>query len=457
MGSEEEDVLDLVIRGGQVVTAEQRFTLDIGVEGGKIAQMGGPMRGTREIDARGLLVLPGGIDAHVHLTGGWVDDFTSGSEAALAGGITTLGNMTFPEEGETPEQALKRDARLVREQAIADVFLHPVLDPPSPSVREEISRFVLEGTNTIKLFLVAQSFDRHAVAYIDAAQAAGEAGILTMIHCEDFPTIEHCTAALSGRGHASLDHFAESRPVVSEVIATQRAVALCELTRAPVYIVHLSSARALRVCQEARARGLPVYVETRPLYLHLTRERYLGPEGPLYVAQPPLRNPDDVAALWEGLVSGAIDTLGSDHAPWTRAQKLDASHTLTALRPGVADLETMLPMLFSEGVHKGRLPLERFVALTSTSPARLFGLYPRKGAVQIGSDADLVLWDATETRPVRAADQRTRADYSVYEGAEVTGWPTLTLRRGEVVYEKGRVVGLPGSGRLTWRGPTTPP
>jgi dihydropyrimidinase len=215
-----------------------------------------------------------------------------------------------------------------------------------------------------------------------------------------------------------------------------------------VYLVHLSSKRALEVCAEARARGLPVYVETRPLYLHLDSSVFDGPEPGRYVGQPPLREPSDVAALWSGLASGLIDTVCTDHAPWSLAAKLDPQLSIERLRPGVENLQLLLPMLYSEGVRTGRLTLQRLVDLTSANAARLFGLYPSKGAVAVGSDADLVIFDPALERVVNAAMLHSRADYSVYEGWRVTGWPVTTVRRGEIVYQGDRVIGQPGSGRV---------
>ena len=454
--------LDLVIRGGQIVNAGDVATADVGIAGGVVAQIGGEMAADRELDATGKLLLPGGVDAHVHLsmppgaTGEprWVDDFTSGSAAALAGGITTLGNMTFLGPDETPLAGLEREAALVREQAIADVFLHPVLGEITDQTLAEIPQLLAAGCNTIKVFMVAPRFDQQVRGYLEAIRRAGESGLLTLIHCEDHALIEEATARLLAAGRSSLRHYPESRPVISEVVATQRAVALAEATGAPVYIVHLSSARALEVCAEAQARGLPVYVETRPLYLHLTSERFAEAEGAKYLGQPPLREPGDVAALWAGIQQGVVQTVCTDHAPWSLAAKLDPAHTLANLRPGVENLQTLLPMLYSEGVRAGRISLRRFVEVTSTNAARLFGLYPRKGAIAVGGDADLVVFDPQLTRTVERGMLKSNAGYSVYEGWEVTGWPVLTLRRGEVVFRDDAVVGTPGSGLLLRRGPT---
>lgn len=453
--------VDLVIRGGTVVTDGGRFVGDIGVRGEQVVQLGGELRSAREIDAAGKLILPGAIDAHVHLTTDepdpnaiqWADDFTSGSQAALAGGITTVGNMTFLRAGESMLDGLAREAELVRQQAIADVILHPVIDDPRDAIIDEVATLPDAGHTDIKFFMSMAGYDPNAYGFLRATDAAGRNGMLTLIHCEDEPIIRWSVERLLAEGRGALANYPASRPVVSEVVATQRAVALCEITGAPVYIVHLSSEGALDVCRAAQARGLPVYVETRPLYLHLTSERFLEPDGAKYVGQPPLREESDRLALWAGLASGAIHTICTDHAPWTLEHKLDPALHVGNLRPGVENLQTMLPMLMSDGVRTGLISLERLVALTSTNVAKLFGLYPRKGTIAVGSDADLVIWDADETRTVRSEDMLSRAAHSIYAGREVTGWPLTTIRRGEVVYEDGKVTGTAGSGILLPRGP----
>jgi dihydropyrimidinase len=456
--------VDLVIRGGQLVTASTVASADIGIRDGVIVQIGGELVGRQTVDATGLLVLPGGVDAHVHLSVSpddadeeprWVDDFTSGSAAALAGGISTVGNMTFPATGETPLAALEREAAVVRRQAIADVFLHPVLLETTPAVLDEIPRLRDAGCNSIKIFTAFPGFDAQMRGYVEAIRRAGSNRLISLIHCEDDTLIADATAYLTAQGNTSLRHYAASRPVVAEVVATQRAVAIAEATGSPVYIVHLSSARALDVCAEAQARGLPVYVETRPLYLHLTSERFEEPDGPKYIGQPPLREQHDLDALWAGLRQGIIHTVCTDHAPWSLEAKLDPALSIANLRPGVENLQTLLPMLYSEGVRRGRISLSRLVEVTSTNAAKLFGLYPRKGTIAVGSDADLVLFDPNLTRTVEAAMLKSRAGYSVYEGWQVTGWPVLTIRRGEVVFANDTVVGRPGSGTLLKRGATS--
>ena len=457
--------VDVVIRNGEIVTASGSMgCTDIGIRDGIITQIRGELEGRREFDAVDKLILPGGVDAHVHLsipgeedvTPSWVDNFTSGSAAALAGGITTLGNMTFPLPGETPLAALKREASMAQKQTIADLFLHPVIDQVTPEVLDDIPKLLDAGCNSIKFFTVFPWFDSQMRGYLEATRLAGANGLITLIHCEDYSIIEDATERLAREGKSTIRYYPESRPVISEVVATQKAVAFAEITGAPVYIVHLSSKRALEVCVEAQYRNVPVYVETRPLYLHLTAERFEDEDGAKYVGQPPLREQQDLDALWTGLSQGVVHTVCTDHAPWSLAAKLDPAHTITNVRPGVANLQTMLPMLYSEGVRSNRITLGRFVELTSTNAAKLFGLFPQKGTIAVGSDADLVIFDPNLTLTVNKSMLKSNADYSPFEGYQVTGWPVLTLRRGEIVFRNGDVVGQPGTGKIVPRGVTTP-
>ncbi len=455
-----------MIRGGTVVTAGSSAVCDLAVRDGTVSQIGGSPRGRRELDATGALVLPGGIDMHVHLSSpeppepgvpAWVDDFSSGSAAAIAGGITTIGNMTFPADGDSLSQSLGRDLAAARALASVDYVLHPVLDSPTPQALAELPRLADAGHTSLKLFMVADEFEAHADAMIEAVRIAGQHGMLTLIHCEDGALVRFAGERLLAAGRGGLVDWAASRPVPAERAAVERAVAICEATGSPVYIVHLSSEPALRAARRGRARGLPVFVETRPLYLHLTSEALAGPDGAKYIGSPPLRDTQDVEALWAGLADGSVDTLGSDHAPWRLADKLDESLDVTTARQGVADLETMLPMLFSAGVSTGRISLHRFVSLTSTSPARLFGLYPRKGTIAVGSDADLLVLDPQLRRTIDGSSMRSRAGYSAYDGREICGWPRFTISRGDVLLEDGQVLAKPGRGQWLRRGRTSPP
>ncbi|MDA1073127.1 MAG: dihydropyrimidinase [Proteobacteria bacterium] len=453
--------LDLLIRGGTVVTVGGRSTVDVGISQGRVVQMGGKMRAVREIDASGRFITPGGVDPHVHLTPPtrqadgwkWADDFESGSRAAVAGGITTVGNMCFPERNESMADAIERDNAEADSMSIADYFLHPVLMHPDEENLATIRPLHAEGHTSIKFFLSFNSFDRHVPDFLAAMRIVKQAGGIAMIHCEDAAIMQCCCTLLREAGTLGPSYYPQTRPVHAETVATHRAVGFSETTGCPSYVVHLASAQALEACHEGRRRGVPVYVETRPMYLHLTRARFDEEQAAKYAGAPPLRDQSDVDAMWAALAFGNIDTLATDHAPWLLAEKLDPALDATNLRQGVADLETSLPMLYSTGVLTGRISLEQFVAVTSTNPAKLFGLYPRKGSINVGCDADMVIWDDHETRIIDGSTMHSRADYSPYDGFQVTGWPAFTISRGEVVVEGKTVAGLPGRGALIRRGP----
>ncbi|MGH2375146.1 MAG: dihydropyrimidinase [bacterium] len=451
---------DLVIKGGTLVTSGSMGVCDIGVEGERIVQLGGSLRGDREVDARGKYVFPGGVDVHVHFTlpvdpkpgdQVWCDDFRSGSQAALAGGVTTIGNMTFQRQGETPRDALQRDLAAAERDAAVDYILHPVLTDPSKDSLSLIPELAASGHTSLKIFMLFEYFDKRIGEYLRAMQLAGQSGMLTMLHCEDGAVIRCICRELLAKGLGATRHYPDSRPPYTESAAAERAIAFVRATGAPIYVVHLSSSAALAACRRARADGLPVYVETRPLYLYLTRELFERPDGAKYVGAPPLREATDVQSIWHGLHSGDIQCLCSDHAPWTLEAKLDPALDVTTVRAGVADLETLMPMLYSEGVRRGRISLSRFVDLTSTNTAKLFGMYPQKGTIAVGSDADLVVWDPDARRTIAGATMRSKAGYSVYDGREVVGWPAVTISRGEVVYEGGQVTARRGRGRWVRR------
>jgi dihydropyrimidinase len=452
---------DLVIRGAVVVTAGHREAADIGIAGGRIVQLGGTMTGAQELAAGGLLAIPGGVDAHTHLVhqghGGrlgspvWVDDFWSGSRAAIAGGITTIGNMTNPVPDETgaeqtPAAAIAREMAGAAAEAAVDWFLHPILLHPAALPDGEIAALAEGGHASIKMFLSDADLAADEPALLATASAAQAAGSVTLLHCEDGTMLRQAGQTLIAEGRGAVANFPDARPVAAEVAAVDQAIGIARRTGARVYIVHLSSAAALDRCRRARAAGLPVYVETRPLYLHLTRERFTEPDAAKYVGAPPLREASDREALWAGLASGDVDTVCSDHAPWTLEAKLDPALTVVTARQGVADLETLMPMLYSEGVAAGRISLDRFVALTSTNAARIFGLYPRKGTIAVGSDADIALWDPGDRRIIDGARMQSLAGYSVYDGWQVQGWPRFVVRRGQVVLADGEITARPGHG-----------
>ena len=453
--------MDLVIRGGTVASSDGGVVMDVGISEGRIVQLGGAMSASEEIDASGRFVLPGGIDPHVHLspphTGpgehSWTDDFEIGTRAALAGGVTTIGNMSFPRKGEQMIEGLERDNADAAAHSLADYFQHPVLLDPDETGIAQLAELAASDHPSVKIFLSFKRFDRNVDGFLRAMRAAAAVGSVVLLHCEDAAIMGCCGDMLREAGVTEHRHYPQTRPVEAERIATERAVGYCETSGAATYIVHLSSQAALQACRTARARNLPLYVETRPIYLHLERSRFDEPDGAKYAGAPPLREDADRDALWAGIADGTVSTVATDHAPWTLEQKVDPTLGPADLRQGMAELETIMPMLWSLGVAAGRMSLGRFVEVTSTNPAKLFGMYPQKGCIAPGSDADLVVWDPTESRVIDGSTMHSAAGYSPYDGWEVTGWPVLTLSRGEIVAEGSNVIAQPGRGRQVPRRP----
>lgn len=469
----------LVIRGGEVVNSGSRFVADVLAVDGRIAQIGGPMPAESDVvtlDASGKLMLPGGIDMHVHLTpafapagvgpGGiplngetaagevedrWADDFGSGSRAAAAGGITTVGNMTFPHLDETLSDAIVRTADEARRQSVIDFVLHPVA-LSATGVEDQLTDLREVGCRTLKMFMMMPEFDQQACAFVSLISAAGHLGMVSMIHCEDASVVSYATKELISEGRSHPRYYGEARPIAAENLAVARATACAEVTGSAVYLVHVSSGAALDVVRASRSRGASVYVETRPIYLMFDESVLEGPEGALYVGNPPPRSRENVEALWRGLEDSTIDTCCSDHAPAPKAEKLGVDRDLTNVAPGLAELDTMLPILYSEGVVNRRLSLERFVEISSTNSAKIFGIYPQKGSIAVGSDADITLWDPLTEWTFYEKDAQSSSDFNVYNGSRLTGKIITTVCRGEVVFDQDCVVGEPGWGRLVTSG-----
>ena len=453
---------EIIVRNGLIVRAQGRMEADIRIRGETIAEIGRDLpssAGGREIDARGMLLLPGAVDTHTHLNVEMPDpprpranqdDYVSGSAAAFAGGATTISNFIPLRPNEDVGAYAARVIGGIETSAMADFFIHVTIgNDPVPFTRDMLDELAGRGfVSTGEDFLARESFDLNALAWLKTFKASGPAGVLSMLHAEDYAIIAEAQQRLMAEGRGSIHNFGQSAPVIAEVVAVQRAVAIAEATGSPIYILHVSSGRALAVAEEAMARGLAVYVETRPMYLHLTQEVYQRPDAGLYLGGPPLREKWDQDMLWEGIRNGTVHTIGTDHTGYAREAKLDPTQTIVDRRMGLSNLQEYLPMLFSEGVLKERITLEQFVAVTSTNAAKLFGMYPRKGTIQVGSDADIVIWNPTMTKTIRDEDQFSNVKYSTYAGWEVTGFPRTTIRRGEIVYDNGQVIARPGSGKF---------
>jgi dihydropyrimidinase len=453
---------ELLIRNGFIITEAGRVLGDLRIQDGLIAEIGrnlAPGSGARVIDARGKLILPGGIDTHVHLvperTPGireGQDDFMTASRAALAGGITTIGGFINQQRGVPAAQTLAEAAEATARVTIADALLHFTIFNPAVLLPGDVEMMRDRGV-TPKIFMRGLFFEQHLSDNLKLIDAVGDAGMIMQLHAEDAAILAVAMDRLVAQGRTALvgQNFPDSHPVEAEEAATQRAVAFAEFTGTPVYLVHMSSERAMRVAEAARARGLPVFTEVRFIYLHLTRDAFNGPDGPTFTGAPPLRDKTDQDYLWGAIARGSVDAVNTDHFGHTRAEKMDPTNSVLQPREGGNFLQDQMPLLYSEGVRKGRITLEQMVHVTSTGPAKLFGLYPRKGTIAVGSDGDVVIWDPELTKPIRDEDILSAGKFSIFNGWEVTGWPIITIRRGEVVYENGRILGAPGSGQLVTR------
>ncbi|QQR73005.1 MAG: dihydropyrimidinase [Holophagales bacterium] len=456
--------MGLLLRNGTMITADRRWTGDLRCRDGRIAELGDelePVDGEATFDATGLLVFPGGVDPHVHLSllvAGTVsaDDFASGSAAALAGGTTTLIDFVHPERGESFVSAL--DARLLEaERSLVDYGLHLGVTWWGDGTAEEMRRCVLEeGVPSFKVYLAYKGTvgidDRDLVQVMAEARTLGAT---ILVHAEHGEIIELLRDRMALAGLTAPRYHALSRPPETEEEATARMAMLAGLTGATTYVVHVTCAEAAAAIARARERGVEIVGETCPQYLLLDDAVYDRPDfaGAAFVVSPPIRPRGHQTALWKALAAGTLQVVATDHCPFTQAQKAAGRDDFRRIPGGAAGIEHRLSLLWTFGVGTGRIDAHRFVDLVSTRPAKLFGLYPRKGAIAVGSDADLVLWDPGATATISAATHRHRNDASIYEGFEIEGAPAAVVARGELRYRDGQILAEPGSGRFLVRQP----
>lgn len=455
--------LDLVVRGGRVATAGDVAECDIGVIDGRIAVLGAALpAGAREIDARGKIVTPGGIDAHCHLDqpmpngAKLADDFYSGTVSAACGGTTTVIPFAAQQKGELLRAALDDYHRRAAEKPVVDYAFHLILtDPTEHVLGQELPALIREGYTSFKVYMTYAGLRVTDRQILDVLALARREGAMTMIHAENSDSIEWLTEQLVAAGKTQPYYHAVARPSLVEREATHRAVALAELVDVPFLLVHISGAEAVQQIVQARSRGLKVLAETCPQYLFLTADdlKLDDFEGAKCVCSPPPRDKYHQAAIWNGISNDIFDVFSSDHSPFRfddpHGKKLRGERTpFTHIPNGVPGIETRMPLLFSEGVMKGRIALTRFVALTATNPARIYGLYPRKGTIVVGGDADLVIWDPERRITVTNGILHHNVDYTPYEGMELQGWPAATISRGEVICEDGALVVGKGRGQF---------
>ncbi len=453
---------DLVVRGGTVITAASRADCDLGIKDGRIAAIGLDLpTGARELHAHGLWVLPGGIDSHVHFDQPtppgitFADDFLSGTRAAAAGGNTLVMPFVMQEKGKSLREAVTAYKAKAKGRCYVDVSFHLIISDPTPAVLgQELPALVADGLTSFKVFMTYDDLVLNDRQLLEVFEVAKREKALVMVHAEGYDTIKYLTEKLEAEGKTAPLYHGASRPSIVEREATHRAISHAELLDVPIMIVHVSSADAMEQIRWAQQRNLKVYAETCPQYLVLTEADMdgLNMEGARYVCSPPPRDEASQQAIWNGLSTGVFQTFSSDHCPFyyegsEGKQNLKAKTSFRWVPNGIPGVETRLPILFSEGVSKGRMTVEAFVALSATNHAKMYGLYPRKGTIAVGSDADLVIWDPEKERPITQAGLHHGSDYTPYEGIMVKGWPITTVAGGRVVFQDGEIVGDPAWGR----------
>lgn len=453
------DLHDLVIHNGKLIGPGQSLDLDLAIDGEKIAAIGRDLSGRREVDAGGKYVLPGGIDPHVHLempVGATrsSDDWFTGTRAAACGGTTTVIDFVEPEPGETLEHALLARRELARSKAAIDFGLHMTITQDDRQTLAEIAILCKNGCTSFKTYLTYAGFRLTDPAFLNVLCAVKESGGIVLVHAENDAIIDHLQRHHKNKKHTAPKYHALTRPAIAEGEAVQHSLALAEVAGARLYIVHTSTALGVNAIRAARGRGVAVSGETCPQYLLLTDKELSRPgfEGAKFVCSPPLRSRSDTEHLWEALTNDNLQTVGTDHCPfYFKGQKELGKDNFLNIPGGLPGIEARLALIHQFGVRTGKLSLNRWVDVCSTNPARIFGLYPNKGTLEPGADADLVLFDPEKKITLTRSILHEQVDYTPYEGLELQGYPVMTILRGQVIVENGEFCGAPGNGRYLSR------
>lgn len=445
----------MLVKGGLLVSETGERKADILVQNGKIVGLGPDIVSTKDVevvDAEGMLVLPGIIDVHTHF--GLVnargqrtaDDFFQGSISAACGGVTTVIDYAEPVPGESLLAAAIKRRREAEGSIAVDFALHVVVASFSADDAKQLSSLVDYGITS-----VGEIFTSHPTLKIDRAdlrrlmECARDVGVLVTMHAEDDDVLAEAQGRLRAKGQLDKSYHGLSRPIEAEERAIAWLIQMAKEVMCPLYMVHVSSGEGCKLIAEARHAGLEVMGETCPHYLLLTEDEYQGENAGAFIMNPPLRRQVDNQLLWEGIKSGALQVVTTDHCSYTPEQK-NSAKTWCDVLPGVPGVETLLPLLYSEGVGKGRLQLRDLVRILATNPARIFGLYPQKGVLEIGSDADMVIFDPNHEVTLVASTLHSAADYTPFEGWHVRGYPKMTIVRGKVIYDRGIFCGDPTHG-----------
>jgi dihydropyrimidinase len=457
---------DLVIRGGTIVTASDQYVADVGVKGGEVVALG-RLQGSadRVVDADGMLVMPGGVDNHVHVDQPapgveMCDDFDSGTASAAAGGTTTIICFSWQEKGQSLA-AVTAGYHEKAKKARVDYTFHLTITDPTPTVlKEELPRLIADGSRSIKIFMTYDGVRLNDAEVIRVLAEARRNRALVCVHAEHHDLLMWITEQLVEAGLTAPKYHAWGKPMVVEREAVNRIIAFAEALDVPIQVFHVSGAESAEEIARAQARGLKVWAETCPHYLTLTADDLDRPgfEGAKFVFGPPARSKADQEALWGHIRRGVIDVVSSDHSPTRfddrKGKKVAGDNApFNRIPNGIPGLAARLPVLFTEGVSAGRIDAPTFVRLVSTNPARLFGLFPRKGTIAIGSDADFVIFDPDKSVTLTNAHMHHGGDYTPYEGYTTRGYPVATYVRGTLVFDGEKIVGAPGYGQFLARSP----
>jgi dihydropyrimidinase len=461
-----EPLYDLVIRGGRVATASEVFDADVGILGETIAAIGrGLPSGKREIDARGKLVLPGGVDSHSHIeqlsAAGIMnaDTFESATVSAAFGGTTTVISFAAQHVGMNLTQVVEEYHALARKGAVIDYAFHMIVaDPTRETLEEHLPALIKQGHSSIKIFMTYDRLKVDDEPLLDILLAARQSGALLCAHAENHGIISWMVKRLIKAGYTHPKYHAISHARISEAEAFNRLIGMAALIDQPIMIFHVSTAEGAKVIRDARGQGLKVFAETCPQYLFLTADDLDKPglEGAKWMCSPPPRRAADQEALWQALALGDLQTVSSDHAPYrfdeTGKLRAGPDANFKQIANGLPGLETRLPLLFDAMVSKGRLGLEKFVELTATAPAKIYNLHPRKGSIAIGADADIAIWDPSREVTLSDAMIHDRTRYTPFAGSRLRGWPVTVLSRGRIIVADGKRSVETGTGRFLARG-----
>jgi dihydropyrimidinase len=453
-------MIDIIIENGKIVFPDYTLDTSIAIDEGVIVALGSSaymQRADRVVDAGGKIVIPGGIDPHCHINSQFMgvsshDDYETATMAAALGGTTTT--MDFATQTDNlPLDAVKDRVAEADPLAVVDYCFHSCVTSSSDETMENLKEVIEYGAPSFKMFMV---YRKEGVMMEDGAilgvlEQAKKHGGLPGFHSENVSIIEHLREKAIREGNTDAIYHALTRPNISEYEAISRVVLFARYYGVPVYDYHMSCKEGVDLMRRTRKEGFPAYAETCTHYLLFTKEKLKGPDGKNFILSPALRDQEDIDALWRGLADGSVSTVGSDNATWNLEMKSRFGDSFDVVPNGAPGVEFRVPMLFSEGVQKGRLTLNRFVEVTSTNCAKIMGLYPRKGVLNVGSDADVVIIDPKMEKVATTEESPYGMDWYPYEGMTMKGVPVMTISRGKVVYEDGVFQGEPGEGRFLKR------